>query len=116
MDVHSEVVISSELHDGARMIDAAGFEAVARDAFAADVIAGLSARHKQLPPKYFYDATGSRLFEEICRTGEYYVTRSETKLLANVAAEVAADIPNGGALVELGSGRCFASSRPWGNL
>jgi dimethylhistidine N-methyltransferase len=72
--------------------------------FAADVISGLSARHKQLPPKYFYDATGSRLFEEICRTDDYYVTRSETALLHNVAAELAAGIPEGATLVEFGSG------------
>jgi dimethylhistidine N-methyltransferase len=78
--------------------------APARDSFAADVIAGLSARHKQLPPKYFYDATGSRLFSEICGIDEYYVTRSETLLLRRVAAEVAAGIPNGAALVEFGSG------------
>jgi dimethylhistidine N-methyltransferase len=78
--------------------------AAARDSFAADVISGLSARHKQLPPKYFYDATGSRLFSEICSTEEYYVTRSETVLLRHVAAEVAAGIPNGSALVEFGSG------------
>jgi dimethylhistidine N-methyltransferase len=74
------------------------------DSFAADVIAGLSARPKQLPPKYFYDTTGSRLFTEICGTDEYYITRSETLLLANVAAEMAAGIPNGAALVEFGSG------------
>src|SRR5258707_1306497 len=75
-----------------------------RDNFAADVITGLSARHKQLPSKYFYDATGSRLFEEICRTDDYYVTRSETALLRNIAAELAAGIPQGAALVEFGSG------------
>jgi dimethylhistidine N-methyltransferase len=87
------------------IIHAAGVEApVVTDDFAADVVSGLSARRKQLPPKYFYDATGSRLFEEICRADEYYVTRSETTLLANVAAEVAAGIPNGAALVEFGSG------------
>lgn len=79
-------------------------EAAARNGFAADVISGLSARHKRLSPKYFYDATGSRLFEEICRTDEYYVTRSESVLLRNVAAEIAAGIPDGAALVEFGSG------------
>jgi len=78
--------------------------AQARDSFAADVISGLSARRKRLAPKYFYDATGSRLFEEICRTDDYYVTRSETALLRNIAAELAAGIPEGAALVEFGSG------------
>lgn len=91
-------------HANAGIIDAQGAPTSARDSFAADVISGLSARHKWLPPKYFYDAAGSRLFSEICRTDEYYVARSETLLLRNVAAEVAAGIPNGAALVEFGSG------------
>lgn len=74
--------------------------------FAFDVIAGLSAREKELSPKYFYDTAGSRLFEEICRTPEYYVTRSETALLRRIAAELSAGIPNDAALVEFGSGDC----------
>jgi len=45
-----------------------------------DVIAGLSLPQKALPPKYFYDARGSRLFEAICRLQEYYPTRSELAL------------------------------------
>jgi dimethylhistidine N-methyltransferase len=90
-----------KLHQAAGSV---GTQAGANGGFAADVISGLSARHKQLPPKYFYDATGSRLFKEICSTDEYYVTRSETALLRHAAAEVAAGIPNGAALVEFGSG------------
>jgi dimethylhistidine N-methyltransferase len=107
MDVHSEIPmnpIAFKPHDDASIIGAVDTEATATRDFAADVISGLSAWHKRLAPKYFYDATGSHLFEEICRTDEYYVTRSETILLRNVAAEVAADIPNGAALVEFGSG------------
>jgi dimethylhistidine N-methyltransferase len=95
--------IAFKSRDGAGIIEAVG-EGAAADGFAADVILGLSARNKQLPPKYFYDATGSRLFGEICRTDEYYVTRSESVLLRNIAAEIAAGIPNGAALVEFGSG------------
>ena len=49
--------------------------------FAVDVVAGLSARERTLPPKYFYDAAGSELFEAISRTPEYYPTRVETALL-----------------------------------
>jgi dimethylhistidine N-methyltransferase len=107
MDVHSFKAmnpIAFKPQSGARIVDAGETDCAAGDAFAADVIAGLSARHKQLPPKYFYDATGSHLFEEICRTDEYYVTRSETSLLRNIAAELAAEIPDGAALVEFGSG------------
>ncbi|MDI7775021.1 ergothioneine biosynthesis protein EgtB [Asticcacaulis sp. EMRT-3] len=72
--------------------------------FAADVVAGLSARQKSLSPKYFYDATGSDLFEAICRTPEYYPTRTETALLADIAAELTADLPGDAMLVEFGSG------------
>src|ERR1700752_170528 len=60
--------------------------------FAADVIAGLSSREKTLATKYFYDATGSELFEAICLTPEYYPTRTETALLKQIACEIAADI------------------------
>lgn len=80
-------------------------EAAAMDTdFAADVIAGLSAREKTLSPKYFYDAAGSDLFEAICLTAEYYPTRTETALLQRIAAAIAADIPDGAVLVEFGSG------------
>ena len=104
MDVHSEFVINQKLVSSAGNIDATEAASAAGNGFAADVILGLSARHKHLPPKYFYDAAGSRLFGEICRIDEYYVTRSETVLLGNVAAEVAMGIPAGAALVEFGSG------------
>ena len=72
--------------------------------FLDDVLEGLSQPQKRLPPKYFYDERGSELFEAICRTPEYYPTRTETALLSRIAAEVAGHIPNGAALVEFGSG------------
>src|SRR4030095_4839815 len=52
-----------------------------REALADDVRRGLGTRPLSLPPKYFYDATGSRLFEEITRLPEYYLTRVEAALL-----------------------------------
>jgi dimethylhistidine N-methyltransferase len=73
-------------------------------AFRADVLAGLAAPRKRLPAKWFYDAEGSALFERICDQPEYYPTRQETSLLAAVAPEIAAWIPQGATLVELGSG------------
>ncbi|ESQ88793.1 ergothioneine biosynthesis protein EgtB [Asticcacaulis benevestitus] len=79
-------------------------ETVEDSGFAADVVAGLSARQKTLSPKYFYDATGSDLFEAICRTPEYYPTRTETALLRAIAPELVADIPADAVLVEFGSG------------
>lgn len=72
--------------------------------FARDVRAGLSLKQKALSPKYFYDALGSDLFEQICLAPEYYPTRTETALLHRVAAELAQDIPAGAALIEFGSG------------
>jgi dimethylhistidine N-methyltransferase len=77
---------------------------VADEVFARDVIAGLTARPKRLPPKYFYDETGSRLFEEITRTPEYYPTRTELEILAARAAEITRLFPPGAALIEFGSG------------
>ncbi|ADG11153.1 L-histidine N(alpha)-methyltransferase [Caulobacter segnis] len=72
--------------------------------FLDEVIGGLSATPKTLPAKYFYDAEGSRLFEQICALPEYYLTRTETALLREIAPEIAARIPDGAALVEFGSG------------
>src|SRR5205085_11306617 len=55
---------------------------------AEDVRNGLSTRPRSLPPKYFYDATGSRLFDEITRLPEYYLTRVEEALLDRLAPEL----------------------------
>src|SRR5882762_5124554 len=88
----------------ARDVGRADARSDASRSFAIDVVAGLSARDKALPPKYFYDEEGSRLFAEICRTLDYYVTRSETALLHRIAAALAAGIPDGSAIVEFGSG------------
>ena len=74
------------------------------DEFTNDVLTGLSASPKTLSPKYFYDAQGSELFEAICLTPEYYPTRTETALLRDIAPQLAATIPPGAVLVELGSG------------
>jgi L-histidine Nalpha-methyltransferase len=74
------------------------------DPFAADVIAGLTSTPKRLPPKYFYDAAGSALFERITRLPEYYPTRSELELLNKYAPEIASLFPPGCALVEFGGG------------
>lgn len=73
------------------------------DPMAADVRAGLTARPKTLPPKYFYDAAGSALFEKITRLPEYYPTRAETAILTEHALEIA-KLSGAGTLVELGSG------------
>jgi dimethylhistidine N-methyltransferase len=72
--------------------------------FAGDVIDGLSQHPKRLSPKYFYDAAGSELFEQITLLPEYYPTRTELAILRDRAGETSAIIPDGAALVEFGAG------------
>jgi len=74
------------------------------DGFREDVLAGLSLPQKALPPKYFYDARGSRLFEQICRLKEYYPTRSELALTRAHLAPIARFAGRGCVLIEYGSG------------
>ncbi len=74
-----------------------------RDALEADVRAGLTASPKTLPPKWFYDARGSVLFDEITRLPEYYPTRCERQVLEQHAAEIAS-LSGADTLIELGSG------------
>ena len=68
------------------------------------VLAGLGQRQKSLPCKFFYDAEGSRLFDQICELPEYYPTRTELKLLTDEAGEIARLIGPRARLVEFGSG------------
>ena len=73
-------------------------------AFLEDVLAGFAKPQKTLPAKYFYDAVGSDLFEQITRLPEYYPTRTELAILDTQGSEIAAALPRGAALVEFGSG------------
>src|SRR5581483_1457687 len=75
-----------------------------RHAFAEAVVRGLSAPRKRLPCQYFYDAEGSRLFEEITGLEEYYPTRTETAILREHAHAMARPSGTGAVLVEFGSG------------
>jgi len=68
------------------------------------VRAGLSARHKTLPPVLFYDRAGSALFERICRREEYYLARTGRAILDRHAPAIAAALPEEVTLVELGCG------------
>ena len=72
--------------------------------FRADAMRGLTRRRKTLPCKYLYDSTGSRLFEEICRLPEYYLTRAELGILRRHAAEIADWLGENCLLIEYGSG------------
>lgn len=71
---------------------------------AKDVVEGLSRHPKTLPPKLFYDAEGSRLFEEITRLPEYYPTRTELSIFQDHARAIAAAAGSGVSIVELGAG------------
>ena len=71
---------------------------------ALDVIEGLTAYPKSLPPKLFYDAEGSALFEEITRLPEYYLTRTELGIFQARADEICKACDPGVSLVELGAG------------
>src|SRR6185437_12137208 len=69
-----------------------------------EVLTGLRATPKRLSPAYLYDPRGSQLFEAICDLPEYYLTRTETGILARHAAEMAACIGERALLLEPGSG------------
>jgi L-histidine N-alpha-methyltransferase len=68
-----------------------------------DVLDGLTRPFKEVPPKHFYDARGSELFERICELPEYYPTRAEREILERRAHEIV-EATGAGELVELGSG------------
>ncbi len=72
--------------------------------FLEDVLDGLMARQKWLKPKYFYDETGSRLFDRICDLPEYYVTRTELGIMQAHAAGMAHALGSRTLLIEPGSG------------
>jgi len=74
------------------------------DEFALAVIDGLSVPQKSLPCRFFYDALGSELFEQITQLPEYYPTRAEIAILEAQAAGIAAHTPPGSVLIEFGSG------------
>jgi L-histidine Nalpha-methyltransferase len=84
-------MIESHLEDGAL------------DSLAADVRHGMELPLKEIPPKYFYDARGSELFEQITTLPEYYPTRSERALLNRHSPDIA-EVSDAEELVELGSG------------
>lgn len=94
---------SKLLHGGRLMLRRQAASEHARE-FLTDVARGLAATPKRIPPKYFYDAKGSALFERITETPEYYLTRTETALLEQHGEAIveAAGLPE--TVVELGSG------------
>ena len=74
------------------------------DAFLAELLRGLSRRPKSIAAKFFYDEMGCQLFDEICGLDEYYLTRTEMRILREKAAEICALFGPECRLVEFGSG------------
>ena len=72
--------------------------------FLSDVIAGLSGSPKAIPPKFFYDEIGSSLFDNICGTPEYYLTRTEVQLLDKFGYEIANLVGSARNVIEFGCG------------
>ncbi len=83
-----------------------GLEALSPETerFLDDVVHGLSARRKWLPPKWLYDARGSSLYELICEQPEYYPARTELAILERHAGEIAGAIGPGAVVFEYGVG------------
>src|SRR5262245_59833815 len=75
-----------------------------RATFREDVVAGLARPVKSIPSKYLYDDRGSRLFEEICRLEEYYLTRTELSILRDHLPEMSGLLGPGVRVIEPGAG------------
>jgi dimethylhistidine N-methyltransferase len=82
----------------------------------AELAASLLAEPASIPPKYFYDALGSRLFEAICELPEYPLTRTERAVFDAFAPEIAARVGRGCVLIDLGAGNCEKAERLFGWL
>ncbi|MBL8485186.1 MAG: L-histidine N(alpha)-methyltransferase [Rhodocyclaceae bacterium] len=72
--------------------------------FGRALLAGLAANPRSVPPKYFYDAAGSALFDRICALPEYYPTRTEIGILRERGADIAACVGAGAHIIEFGAG------------
>jgi len=75
--------------------------------FRADIVQGLSAAQAYISPKYFYDETGSRLFEAICNTEEYYPTRTEVSIIRDNIDDIVDVLGTDCLLIEPGSGDSY---------
>ena len=87
---------------GVRLIEVPGN--YKEKALSSVVAEGLSKRQKSLPCRFFYDEVGSELFEQICKLPEYYLTRTERKILELNACEIIEAVGHDVTLVEFGSG------------
>jgi dimethylhistidine N-methyltransferase len=102
-------LLNTLAHPETNQPDVAPLETTEREDFRHAVLAGLSRRPRAIPAKFLYDAKGSALFDEICELPEYYLTRTETKILKDRARDIARLAGPGAALVEFGSGSSVKS-------
>lgn len=102
MRVRTQQAESSEVESPVR-VDVYVEPGEARRALREEVLAGLTARPKELSPKWLYDERGSQLFDEITRLPEYYPTRREREILLTHARDIARE-SGADTLIELGSG------------
>ena len=91
-------------HSSSSSITRQAMTHLANERFLSDSLAGLTQSPKQLPCKYFYDQRGSQLFDKICETEDYYLTRTETAIMQQYAGEMGECLGEGVMLVEFGSG------------
>jgi L-histidine Nalpha-methyltransferase len=75
-----------------------------QEQFRKDVLSGLAQPQKAIPARWFYDQTGSDLFDQITRLPEYYPTRTETGILTELCGEIGEAVGAGAAVVEFGAG------------
>jgi dimethylhistidine N-methyltransferase len=79
-------------------------EELVQEDIISEIIRGMGKNQKQLPSKLFYDERGSALFDEICKTEEYYITRTETAIMRNNISGISFLADKDTLLIELGSG------------
>jgi L-histidine N-alpha-methyltransferase len=84
--------------------------------FLSDVVAGLKTSPRRISSKYFYDAAGSDLFEQICDLDEYYVTRTELGVLKKNGPDIAKAMGPNTVVVEFGSGSAVKTEILFSNL
>ena len=75
-----------------------------------DVLSGMGSLHKAIPPRWFYDQKGSKLFEDITRLPQYYPTRCERTILSTYIREIALLLGHNRVLVEFGAGSATKTS------
>jgi dimethylhistidine N-methyltransferase len=96
--------MNAATHNAIALFPAVAEGADALEGFAGELAAGLHARPRQVSPKFFYDAAGSALFDQICELPEYYPTRTELGILREHADDMARLIGPNAEIVEYGAG------------